>query len=98
MDGLFDQSEILHELSNDRSSWTDVRHYPDTITLRRMIRLADFAAKYPLRWKAMRLRHYNQQMTQQQIADELGVSQAAVAEYLRPFDLSDPDDYPHELL
>ena len=36
---------LLRDLSRDRSNWTDVRHYPDTVTLRRMIRLADFAAQ-----------------------------------------------------
>lgn len=30
---------LLRDLSRDRSNWTDVRHYPDTVTLRRMIRL-----------------------------------------------------------
>ena len=55
---------LLRDLSRDRSNWIDVRHYPDTVTLRRMIRLADFAAQNPTRWQVIRLKHDCPGMTQ----------------------------------
>ena len=87
---------LLRDLSRDRSNWTDVRHYPDTVTLRRMIRLADFAAQNPTRWQAIRLKHECPGMTQTEIARVLRISQSAVSEYLKPVDLARPDDYPED--
>lgn len=88
--------ELLRDLSRDRSNWVDMRHYPDTVTLRRMIRLADFVAQNPARWQAIRLRHECPTMTQAEIAQVLRVSQSAVSEYLKPVDLARPDDYPED--
>ena len=47
---MLSQFQILAELAADRSSWLDIRHYPPTVTCRRMLRLADFAAAEPSRW------------------------------------------------
>ena len=71
---------LLRDLSRDRSNWTDVRHYPDTVTLRRMIRL----------------KHECPGMTQTEIARVLRISQSAVSEYLKPVELARPDDYPED--
>jgi len=87
---------LLGDLSRERSNWIDVRHYPDTVTLRRMIRLADFAAQNPVRWQVIRLKHDFPEMTQTDIAKTLRISQTTVSEHLAPVDLSRPDDYPDE--
>ncbi len=88
--------DLLEEFSQNRSSWIDIRRYPDSITLRRMIRLADFAAANPVRWQVIRLKYTCPEMTQQEIALALGISQQLVSDHLRPINLAQPDDYPED--
>ena len=87
--------KVLRKLGEDRSSWVDIQHYPDSLTERYMLRLGNFIAAKPERWEALTLRHYYGR-TQAEIAEILGVSRSLVAEYLKPVNLAEPDDYPEE--
>ena len=79
--------DLLRMIALDRSSWYDVGHYPDTVTARRALYLADYAAANPKRWTAIRLHIAHPDWTQQQIADELGIARKTVCEYLSPLAL-----------
>ncbi len=97
---MFQQVNIKQfcgQLSRERSTWTDIKHYPSTITLRRMIRLADFVAEDPKRWKTIRLHFERPELSQEDLAKVLRISQAKVSLYLQDINLATPDDYPDEL-
>lgn len=87
---------LLDELGGERSSWIDVAHYPDTLTLRRMLRLADFAAENPARWRVIRLAYECPELSYAEIGVILGISQATVCRHLAPVNLALPEDYPAE--
>lgn len=90
---IIDQFSLLDELNNDSSSWHDVRSFPDSITARRMIRLADFAADNPKRWHATKMWHLHN-LDADYIAVALKVSKATVYRFLQPVRLDADDDYP----
>lgn len=93
------QFELLAGLAADRSGWTDVRHYPDTVTCRRFLRLADWAAADPRRWRTCRLAYECPELSFREIAAVLGFSLGTVQRHVAPADLSDPADFmPGELL
>lgn len=78
--------EFLDELKTDENSRWTRNNMPDTLTLRRMIILADWASVEPKKWKAYRLRYcYN--MDTEEIAAAMGVSQRSVQKYLQPVNL-----------
>lgn len=95
-DQTVNQYELLDELNRDESSWDDVKSYPSTITARRMIRLANFAAGQPKRWRAIYL-HHVVGLDREMIAVDLKVSERQLARYLEPVNFADPDDFPDVL-
>ncbi len=88
-----DQFEVMTELYRDRSSWMDVRHYPDTVTCRRMLRLADFAAADPARWGSCRLAFEVPELSRPELAVARGISVRTLQRHLVQQDLSDAGDY-----
>ena len=48
------QHDCLALFDRDRSTWAEVKFYPDTVTCRRMLRFADWAANFPQCYYAAR--------------------------------------------
>jgi len=95
---VISQFDIMAELAADRSSWYDVRHYPATVTCRRMLRLADFAAAEPGRWDTCRMSWECPELSYREIAALTGRGMSVVQRHVAPVDLSDPGDFtPGEL-
>ncbi|WP_288611563.1 winged helix-turn-helix domain-containing protein [uncultured Victivallis sp.] len=88
-----DQFEVMRELFTDRSSWADIRHYPDTVTCRRMLRLADFAAADPARWSSCRMAFEVPELSRPELAVARGVSVRTLQRHLAQQDLSDAGDF-----
>ena len=88
-----DQFEIMSELLADRSSWADVKHYPSTVTCRRMLRLADFAAADPARWSSCRMAFEVPELSRPELAVARGVSVRTLQRHLAQQDLSDAGDF-----
>ena len=78
---------ILDECSQDEASWLP-RDLPNTITLRRMIALADWASREPKRWSAYRLRYIEGIESSEHIAQKLHVSDRTVRRWLEPVRLA----------
>ena len=82
-----DQFEVMSELYSDRSNWVDVRHYPSTVTCRRMLRLADFAAADPARWSSCRMAFEVPELSYRELAVARGVSHTTIMRHLEPVEL-----------
>jgi len=85
--------DILAELAADRSTWFDVRHYPPTVTCRRMLRLADFAAADPARWSTCRMAFEVPELSREELAAARGVAVRTIQRHLEPIDLEDRGDF-----
>ena len=93
-----DQFEVMGELFADRSSWADIRRYPDTVTCRRMLRLADFAAADPARWSSCRMAFEVPELSRPELAVARGISVRTLQRHLAQQELSDAGDFTeHEL-
>ncbi len=82
-DGLLTVGEFLDELQFDISSWFSVDQYPDSLTCRNMVWLADFAAEKPEIWKTAKMAFYHPQLTQEELGKRLSVSSATIGNRLR---------------
>ena len=80
-------TEIIEECGKDSASWKTGK-MPNTITLRRMISLADWAVKNPKRWEAYRLYYFEGIQNTTRIAERLHCSERAVRRYLDPVRLA----------
>lgn len=78
--------QIIQECSTDDASWT-TGHLPNSITLRRMILLADWASREPKRWMAYRLFYLDGLTSSTLIAQKLHVSERTVRRWLEPVHL-----------
>ena len=88
-----DQFEVMSELYNDRSNWVDVRHYPSTVTCRRMLRLADFAAADPARWGSCRMAFEVPELSYRELAVARGVSHTTIMRHLAKAEVGDAGDF-----
>lgn len=88
-----DQFEVMGELFADRSSWADIRRYPDTVTCRRMLRLADFAAADPARWSSCRMAFEVPELSRPELAVARGISVRTLQRHLAQQELSDAGDF-----
>ena len=88
-----DQFEVMRELFADRSSWVDIRHYPDTVTCRRMLRLADFAAADPARWSSCRMAFEVPELSYRELAVARGVSHTTIMRHLAKAEVGDAGDF-----
>ena len=86
------QFDIMSELAADRSSWVDIRLYPPTVLCRRLIRLVDFAAEDPKRWRTCRLVHEAPELSYREVGTILGISMRTVMRHIMPVDLAARDD------
>ena len=88
-----DQFEVMSELYSDRSNWVDVRHYPSTVTCRRMLRLADFAAADPARWGSCRMAFEVPELSYRELAVARGVSHTTIMRHLAKAEVGDAGDF-----
>lgn len=88
-----DQFEVMSELYSDRSNWVDVKHYPSTVTCRRMLRLADFAAADPARWGSCRMAFEVPELSYRELAVARGVSHTTIMRHLAKAEVGDAGDF-----
>ena len=78
--------EIIGECSMDDASWKK-GDLPNTITLRRMILLADWVSKEPKRWIAYRMFYIDGIRSSTKVAQKLHVSERTARRWLSPVNL-----------
>ena len=82
-DSGFGVEDIIAECGADEATWR-FGDLPNTITLRRMIVLADWASREPKRWMAYRLFFIDGITSSVQIARKLHVADRTVRRWLSP--------------
>ena len=88
-----DQFEVMSEIFADRSNWVDVKHYPSTVSCRRMLRLADFAAADPARWGSCRMAFEVPELSYRELAVARGVSHTTIMRHLAKAEVGDAGDF-----
>ena len=84
------QHQMLALFDRDRSSWYDVRHFPDSVTCRRILRFADWAARFPRHYQAARRCYEAPELSFREIAIMLGWPESSLR--LRLADVTSIDD------
>jgi len=91
---LLSQHDMLALFDRDRSSWEDMRHYPDSVTCRRILRFADWAARFPKNYHAARMYYEIPELSFRELAAVLGWPESTLRLRLAPVTcIDDPDDY-----
>ena len=67
-------AELAAMIGSNPASWHGESNLPDTVTMRRMLFLADYAAENPLRWKLFKARITQPRKTQRELAKEFNIS------------------------
>ena len=75
-------AELAAMIGSTPASWRGESNLPDTVTMRRMLFLADYAAENPLRWQLFKARITQPRRTQRELAEELKISLASVKRIL----------------
>ena len=88
------QHQMLALFDRDRSSWYDVRHFPDSVTCRRILRFADWAARFPRHYQAARRCYEAPELSFREIAVMAGVPWGTFSKRLAPVtSIDDGEDY-----
>ena len=91
---LLNQYNMLALFDRDRSSWSDLRHYPDTVTCRRMLRFADWAAKFPKHYETARRVYEAPELSLREVADIAGVPWSTFRKRMAvTTQIDDPNDF-----
>ena len=91
---LLNQYNMLALFDRDRSSWSDLRHYPDTVTCRRMLRFADWAAKFPKHYETARRVYEAPELSLREVAIFAGIPWTTFRERMTvTFAIDDPADF-----
>lgn len=83
---------LLECAGQDRATWR-IGDLPATTTLRYIILGMDWAAKEPKRWKTWRARYMFPDLSQEDLAVMLGISQQTVSNHLQPVRLAETDEF-----
>ena len=75
-------AELAMMIGNSPASWRSESNLPDTVTMRRMIFLADYAAANPLRWQLFKARITQPRKTQRELAEDLKISLSSLKRML----------------
>ncbi len=75
--------EVLDECGKDKATWKK-NDMPDTETLRRMILLADWAAKEPKRWLVYKMYYIDGISSVTEISWKLHIAERTTRRYLTP--------------
>ena len=88
------QHQMLALFDRDRSSWYDVRHFPDSVTCRRILRFADWAARFPRHYQAARRCYEAPELSFRELAVMLGWPESTLRLRLSPVtSIDDVEDY-----
>lgn len=88
------QHDCLALFDRDRSNWSDVQHYPDTVTCRRMLRFADWAANFPQNYYAARRNYEAPELSYRELALMAGVPESTFRSRLKAvYSIDDPEDF-----
>ena len=75
-------AELATMIGSTPASWRGESDLPDTVTMRRMLFLADYAAENPLRWKLFKARITQPRKTQRELAEDLKISLSSLKRML----------------
>ena len=88
------QHQMLALFDRDRSSWYDVQHFPDSVTCQRILRFADWAARFPRHYQAARRCYEAPELSFREIALLAGVPWGTFSKRLAPVTaIDDVEDY-----
>ena len=91
---LLNQYNMLALFDRDRSSWSDLRHYPDTVTCRRLLRFADWAAKFPKHYETARRVYEAPELSLREVAIFAGIPWTTFREKMAvTTQIDDPNDF-----
>ena len=91
---LLNQYNMLALFDRDRSNWEDLRHYPDTVTCRRMLRFADWAAKFPKHYETARRVYEAPELSLREVAIFAGIPWTTFRERMAvTTQIDDPNDF-----
>ena len=91
---LLNQYNMLALFDCDRSNWEDLRHFPDTVTCRRMLRFADWAAKYPKQYEAALRCYILPELSLREIANIMQTAWTTFRKRMEPvYVIDDPEDF-----
>ena len=75
-------AELSAMIGSNPVSWRGESNLPDTVTMRRMLFLADYAAANPLRWQLFKARITQPRKTQRELAEDLKISLSSLKRML----------------
>ena len=88
------QHDCLALFDRDRSTWEEVKFYPDTVTCRRMLRFADWAARFPKNFSAARRAYEAPELSFRELALMAGVPESTFRSRLKAvYSIDDPEDF-----
>ena len=77
------QHDCLALFDRDRSTWEEVKFYPDTVTCRRMLRFADWAANFPQYYYAARRNYEAPELSFRELALMAGMPESTFRSRLK---------------
>lgn len=88
------QHDCLALFDRDRSTWAEVKFYPDTVTCRRMLRFADWAANFPQCYYAARRNYEAPELSFRELALMAGMPESTFRSRLKAvYWIDDPQDF-----
>ena len=88
------QHDCLALFDRDRSTWAEVKFYPDTVTCRRMLRFADWAARFPKNFSAARRSYEAPELSFRELAIMAGMPDSTFRSRLKAvYVIDDPEDF-----
>ena len=88
------QHDCLALFDRDRSSWAEVKFFPSTVTCRRMLRFADWAANFPQNYYAARRNYEAPELSYRELALMAGMPESTFRSRLKAvYWIDDPQDF-----
>ena len=88
------QHDCLALFDRDRSTWEEVRFFPSTVTCRRMLRFADWAANFPQCYYAARRNYEAPELSFRELALMAGMPESTFRSRLKAVHwIDDPQDF-----
>ena len=88
------QHDCLALFDRDRSTWEEVKFFPSTVTCRRMLRFADWAANFPQNYYAARRNYEAPELSYRELALMAGMPESTFRSRLKAvYWIDDPQDF-----
>ena len=88
------QHDCLALFDRDRSTWAEVKFFPSTVTCRRMLRFADWAANFPQNYYAARRNYEAPELSYRELALMAGMPESTFRSRLKAvYWIDDPQDF-----